>query len=237
MSLPQPYYQDELVTLYHGDARDLLPQLGLEVVRDKVVVITDPPWPGVSEEIDIVGRADALEVWQGVASLVPSIADRLVVQLGGLVDPRGMLAAVPAELQFRCSIWCRFMPPMRRGPHLVGADVAYAFGAIRVPNRDDGTRGYILPAELAGSPPASRWLGGHPCPRNLGHVEGLVRWYAAKAELVIDPFLGSGTTLEACKRRGVRAIGIDVDERWCREAARRLAMVPVFGRLDLREVV
>lgn len=229
----RPYYEDSLVTIYHGDARDLLPRVTRGVSRDEVVVLTDPPWPGVSDEVDIMGRADALEVWQGVASLVPAIADRLIVQLGGLVDPRGMLAAVPLELQFRCSIWCRFMPPMRRGPHLVGADVAYAFGAIRVPNRDDGTRGYVLPSELAGSPPASRWLGGHPCPRNLGHVEGLVRWYAAKASVIVDPFSGSGTTLEACKRRGVRGVGIEVDERWCEESARRLSALAVSGCLDL----
>lgn len=39
-----PYYQDELVTLYHGDARAVLPTLATD--RTATIVVTDPPWPG-----------------------------------------------------------------------------------------------------------------------------------------------------------------------------------------------
>lgn len=42
-----------------------------------------------------------------------------------------------------------------------------------------------------------------------------------EARLVIDPYCGSGTTLRAAKDRGLRAIGCDIEERWCEVAADR----------------
>ena len=61
----------------------------------------------------------------------------------------------------------------------------------------------------------------HPAGRCLDHVKWLVKWFALGT--VLDPFMGGGTTLEACKAAGLPAIGIDIEERWCDMAARRVA--------------
>jgi site-specific DNA-methyltransferase (adenine-specific) len=64
---------------------------------------------------------------------------------------------------------------------------------------------------------------GHPCPRKLGQVQWIVKWWAEPTDVVLDPFAGSGTTLEAAKRLGHRAIGIEIEERYCEIAVKRLA--------------
>jgi hypothetical protein len=62
----------------------------------------------------------------------------------------------------------------------------------------------------------------HPCPRHLKHVSWLVRWFAGDGP-VIDPFMGSGTTLVACKDQMIPAIGIEIEQQYCDLAIERLA--------------
>lgn len=64
---------------------------------------------------------------------------------------------------------------------------------------------------------------GHPTPKPLGLVTRIVEATSEYGALVLDPFAGSGTTLRAAKDCGRRAIGIELDERYCEIAARRLA--------------
>ena len=62
----------------------------------------------------------------------------------------------------------------------------------------------------------------HPTPKPLGLMRELIGKCAPLAEIV-DPFMGSGTTLRAAKDLGRKAIGIEIEERYCEIAAKRLA--------------
>jgi len=63
----------------------------------------------------------------------------------------------------------------------------------------------------------------HPCPRPIDTMRHIVQLATSECGVVIDPFAGSGTTLLAAKDTNRRAIGIEIEERYCEIAAKRLA--------------
>ena len=213
----------------HGDNLDVLQALVRRPGWDpsRAVVFTDPPWPGC-EHVPIHGSDDPVGVWRRVAWVVPTVAERLILQLGRNTDPRDMLAAVPQSMPFAATVLLRSVPGGRRGAHQ-GGDMAYVFGRTRLP---PGER--LLPAViLSNGPEQARTAAtlSHPCPRSPLHARGLVRSYCAKADVIVDPFCGSGTTLVAAAEVGIPYIGIDSDERWVHEARARLQRVEAQGLL------
>lgn len=72
--------------------------------------------------------------------------------------------------------------------------------------------------------PANTMAGdlGHPCPKPLKLMTWLIE--GSKAEgLILDPFMGSGTTLRAAKDLNRKAIGIEIEEKYCEIAALRMS--------------
>jgi site-specific DNA-methyltransferase (adenine-specific) len=70
----------------------------------------------------------------------------------------------------------------------------------------------------------------HPNQKPVAALYPLIAAYAPPAGIVLDPFMGSGSTLRAAKDFGLRAIGIEVEERYCRLAAGRMAQGILFPR-------
>jgi site-specific DNA-methyltransferase (adenine-specific) len=204
----KPYYQEVGITIWHADCRDVLPTLA-----PVDVVITDPVWPNAIGEL--AGSDDPLGLFTTAAAYFPALSDRLVVQLGCDSDPR-FLTAVPAVLPFFRACWLEYACPHYKGRLLYTGDVAYVYGTPP-PSRPGA---HVMPGRSIASKVESRASRAHPAPRKSEHVRWLVNWFARG--VVLDPFMGSGTTLEAAKACGYGAIGIEVDERWCELAAKRL---------------
>lgn len=122
-----PYYQDEWVTLYCGDSREIIPQLG-----EFETVITDPVWPNAPESIPGYDEHEAL--MREISTLLVGRAKRLIVHLGSTCDPR-WLANVDARWPFLMTQLLEYAMPSYRGRAMLN-DIAYAFGVY--PERKKG---------------------------------------------------------------------------------------------------
>ena len=206
----KPYYQDEAVTIYHGDAREVL--LCLEA--DGAVMVTDPVWPNAHP--DLVGADRPLELFREILEVTPPLKT-LVVWLGCQSDPR-FLTVVPAAYPFLRMCYMRKAVPSYNGRCLVTGDVLYAFGSWPAP----GPGHIVIPGECSvTSKPGLRQP--HPAARNQDHAAWAINWWTAVGGLVLDPYMGTGTTLRACKDSGRKAIGIEIEERYCETAAKRMS--------------
>lgn len=66
----------------------------------------------------------------------------------------------------------------------------------------------------------------HPAQKPVGLMKWCLKWLEAKT--VVDPFMGSGTTLRAAMDLRRKAIGIELEEKYCEIAAKRLAQGVLF---------
>ena len=136
---------------------------------------------------------------------------------------------VPLRFQFQRVCWLEYARPSYIGRFLNSADVAYVFG--RLPSSAPGRRvfpGKVTHTAHPGSRDGKPSRGEHPCPRVLTHARWLAGWYGEGG--FVDPFAGVGTYLVGAKDVNTRAIGIEIEERHCEIAARRLAQTV----MDLR---
>ena len=211
----KPYYDDgNGIVIYHGDCREILPHL--EPVD---LVLTDPPY-GVGlgsrknnnrERIAYTQTADNDETIDGVLAVIEAalvIAKRVVLTPG----VKNLL---------------RYPPPTHIGsfyyPAASGCN-PWGFSCwqpILFYGKDPyGGKG-SKPDSYSSTEPAEQ--NGHPCPKPLGQWAWLMARTSLEDETILDPFMGSGTTLRAAKDLGRKAIGIEIEEKYCEIAAKRLA--------------
>ena len=214
-----PYYSDESVTIYHGDCRELLPSLLADVV------VTDPPygtggWRRPTEGAGSDPRASLVrEDWDDGAVDWLGLTDAPVLTFWPAARTLQLLeaATVTGRKKHR-ALYLRKPDPKPQ----VGGRTAWSVEPVWVLSAD----GFILYGGddlfVASAPREGRDLGatGHQYEKPLAFM----RWLVDKTRgSVLDPFMGSGTTLRAAKDLGRTAIGIEQDERWCEAAARRMA--------------
>jgi hypothetical protein len=207
-----PYYEQSGITIYHGDCREILP-----IYAD--VVITDPVWPNAS--VQLAGWSDPYALLRDTLEHCYSV-NRVAVHLGCDSDPR-FLGAVPTKWPFFRVASLEIVRVGYKGRLLMTGDFAYLFG--QPPRSRKGAR--VIPGKCVDADSSGK-QSAHPCPRKLKHSDWLVTWWSDGDEIVLDPFMGSGTTLVSAKRLGRRAIGIEVEERYCAMAAKRLQQESLF---------
>ena len=207
-----PYYRDEYVELYVGHCADVL----REIDQRFNWVVTDPVWPDASPEM-MAGAADPIGTFIAAASHFERLTDAIIVQLGCASDPR-FLSQVPESFEFVRACWLGYSRPSIKARLAIDANIAYVFARpeVTLGSTNAVLRGLTI---QRGAKVKFDW---HPCPRQLPHVQWLLKSFVAQGSRILDPFCGSGTTLVAAKRAGLKAVGIEVDPKYAQEIVARL---------------
>lgn len=208
MSLPKPYYEDGHARIYHGDCLELIGELEFDVV------VTDPPY------------GMAYRSSQGLATSVPIAGDESTDARDALLSALAGIPAlvfgtwrVPRPVCDELLIWHKtgvgFSGNLKSpwGPchEEIYVIRSSQFTGKRSPN--------VLTIKGLASGDANR--PDHPTPKPVALMVALIE--KCPDGVILDPFMGSGSTLRAAKDLGRKSIGIELEERYCEIAARRLA--------------
>jgi site-specific DNA-methyltransferase (adenine-specific) len=208
----KPYYQDDAVSIYHGDCREILP--GLEPVD---LVLTDPPY-GIGEDGGLKaryrngdGRAKGIVKHQQLNWDKRRIEPELVSLITKMA---------PVWFIFGGNYYADLLPASPGWLYWdkrIGGD--FSDGELIYTNRNAGLRSFSCH-------PFKDLIGGqlreHPTEKPLD----VIKWclsFTPDAQTILDPFMGSGTTLRAAKDLGRKAIGIEIEEKYCEIAAKRMS--------------
>lgn len=213
-----PYYQDDHVTLYHGDCLELRDYwLGADVL------VTDPPYginwrqrhgepesaARVVHSLDVIAndgdtavRDAALEAWGARPSIVFG----------------SWKAARPARIKTRL-IW------HKAGSNPGPLNAAFMSNDEEIYISGEGFRKSSPPLRSVITTTESRTTAvrdiGHPTPKPVSLMEILID--RCPEGVLADPFAGSGSTLLAAKNLSRKVIGVELDEKYCEMAAKRLS--------------
>ena len=200
------YYQDSSVTIYHGDCREILPEVGFVDL-----VLTDPPYPREFDWCwDALGKGCCGVMMDGAA---------LFTYCGHYQLPK-VLADIGKYLTF---YWL-FIARNKNCPAIHGFGLKACYKPIPAFYKTCQPHHYLpglLSDDLyvAGATRAAKAL------HEWGQSElpEPIHRFTRRGDTVLDPFMGSGTTLRAAKNLDRKAIGIDIEERYCEIAAQRMA--------------
>jgi DNA modification methylase len=213
----KPYYQDDLVTLYHADCLEMTAWLSADVL------VTDPPYgirvaqyanvpkrnrhkavqDAVANDHTTEARDTSLELWGSKPAIV----------FGSWRQPR------PERTKQRL-IWhkVKSAPGLSSAPWYSAEEEIYIIGDGFLGKAEQNVyqtsearmNQYGLPAQT-----------GHPTPKPVGLMERLIA--KCPEGVIADPFAGSGATLIAARNLGRKAIGVELEEKYCETVATRLS--------------
>jgi DNA modification methylase len=205
MTLPTPYYDHDGITIYHGDCREILPHL------PKVdLVLTDPPY-GID-----YGRAGGFCAthgwgkWREKVEWDKERPERKVFEL--------ILNAADIQIIWGGNYFADYLPPSMGWLAWDKGQTNFSLADFEMAwtSRQKAARRIVYgrgKAVLDGKV--------HPTQKPVSVMEWCIQ-LAEKAQTILDPFMGSGTTLVAAKQLHRKAIGIEIEEKYCEIAVKRL---------------
>lgn len=236
--MPDPYYQDDQVTLYYGNCLEITEWLEADIL------VTDPPYgrnwrqgkgitggknvhgvgygegrsyDGIHGDKDTTTRDRALELW----------GERPAIAFGDL------MLAPPDGNKLTCVYYKQEPTAGLRGA--IGgirrdAEAIYIIGPGWGSGIGGRTSVFATRCAISGNYGLVAKSGGHPHTKANDVMEQLVD--LCPPGVIADPFAGSGSTLVAARNLGRKAIGVELEERYCELVARRLDQMALdFGAI------
>ncbi len=206
------YYEDNNVTIYHGDSREIVSRL------DPVdVVLTDPPY-GMSYKSNARSDKTQFDVLQGDEVYDMEMLATLIAMSKCATYSFGRwdnLADMPKPKSV--IVWIKNGHSMGDLKHEYARQ--WEMCAFYAKEGHEWANG--RPSDVIHAARVNPALMQHPTEKPVELMTNLL--FGVKCETVLDPYMGSGSTLRAAKDLGKRAIGIEIEERYCEVAARRMA--------------
>jgi len=209
----KPYYESSLGKLYHGDCLEIMPEL-----EQVDLVITDPPYNVGIKYANTNDKLTAEEYVAGILAFRSKIgAADLMVLLGSKTET--------------LLTWWQLFSSAKQIIIRVGASVNTVLGGMRPQYRS------LLTTRKSNKWWSDLWEDirfpgegyyyneqrfDHPCHAPLRLMKKCVEGFSSAEELILDPFIGIGTTAVACEYYGRKWIGIEISEKYCEIAAKRI---------------
>jgi len=208
------YYSHDGITIYHGDCREIMPQ----VMEQAACIVTDPPY-GIAYESGYEG------------SLPRSIAGDTDTSL------RDWMVEIWEGPALMFGTWKRPIPDKVRQVLIWDTKGALGMGALDLPWKPSHQQIYVIGTGFHGhrgtdvlqyAPVQSMASQGrtHPHEKPVALLKEVIS--KCPDGLILDPFMGTGSTLSAAKGLRRNAIGIEIEERYCEVAATRLQQEVLF---------
>lgn len=230
------YYDSTDIEIIHADCRSILPTWREQTFD---MVLTDPPYgynytgykgrhaatPLANDSPGDFGMVCG-SFAEAARLLVPGAAAAYFCSGSKATVVAQWVLTMAEELNFEsCVVWRK--PGLGLGARYRGCyETILVAAAPGAPIRWYGGRaqGNVIDCRKV----MPKKDGGHPTPKPVELVERLILNHTQPGDIILDPFMGEGTTLVAAKRLGRRAVGIEVEERWCERAVKRLESEEAF---------
>jgi DNA modification methylase len=226
-----PYWTDGLVTLYLGDCREVLPALPRPVAH---AVVTDPPFFMPAQQY--AGRDTSWQRSWADTSILATWWDVIAGLVTPMIMPDGHFLIFCDDASYPvfyppvytrwpnigCLTWDKGRPGMGTAWRASTELIIAARG--RSAHWSGGAAGSVLRF-----PPVSPAERLHPVDKPEPLLRALIEPTTPPGGMVLDPFAGGGSTLAAARAIGRRAIGVEMDEKYCELAARRLSQADLFA--------
>jgi site-specific DNA-methyltransferase (adenine-specific) len=227
MLTPRTERLSETVTLHLADCRDILPTLG-----GVDVVITDPPYGAATHK----GARSSASLKSSPIDFEPIAPAELIDLSRTFCDLAGRWVVMTCDWRHAVGLQSADVPLVRLGiwvkpnaaPQFTGDRPGTGWEAVAILHRKGRKRWNGGGRHAVWTCPVER--GKHPTQKPERLVTDWIEKFSNTGELILDPFMGSGTTGVAAAKLGRRFIGIERDPKYfdlaCQRIAQTLAQVP-----------